>query len=681
MRYLSRPIAALAVVCIAVVPAQLVHLSSAPIAKANNYQMNPAPFTGFKAPISTPALMALERTTGSKTWGPDAAALHRSAAIPAPSANTTSTAPPGLLLFNTDQSATEQTETSLTQATPGGPVVGGVNDFRGFDFVPAAGCTVTGSTQCYPALNCVSLSGFSVASVNGSPFAVSSGLTLLKSGCLPQVITGGTTFQPFGDPALDHDAQGTVYYGSLGFDAAGGPSNGIILEKGTPALTTAGTTCQNTSATSNPCWTGRVVSIGTNVTANGCSVAVCTFADKDWVAVDRASNTPYRGSVYVVWNQFTLSGSAGGTSHMVLSRCTPSASDPTGFSGCTAPIVVSQPGDIFTGGGSYVAVGADGHVYVAYYNFGTPTTLYPVIGRVAVLSPGATSVLGYVNVARLTQAGTADTYPCLPNTDPPGALYAGAPCKDNTYPEDVYSSPFRLPGFIKITVDSAPRRYANRVFTTFELCSQPAYYAAADSQGDILYTGNCPKTDVIVTHNDVSFSAGGALSAGPESAIDITQHSPGQQFFPYPSTDEFTHALVITYESTQNDPFNNMIDVYAQVSRDGGSTFTPLVNPAFHGRGNLQPGRITPSSYQVSADPSMYFGQGAPFCTGFSAETGCAGFAPQNGDYLQGVASGGRLYVHFNATYVQKGFAAPPNSLTFVDNANPVFQEDNYLAS
>jgi hypothetical protein len=673
MRYATRLIAVVTLLCIVVLLTSLGQPSPTPRANAANFQMNPAPLSQFKAPISTPALMGLSRASGSKTWGPDALTLTRSPATSGPSQIITSMVPPGLLLFNSDPSATEQNEESLTETGPFGALVGGVNDFRGFAFVPAAGCTVTGSTQCYPSLNCPSASGFSVAPPTGR--------SLLKDGCLPLVVSNGTTYQPFGDPALDHDAQGNIYYGSLGFDINGGPNNGIVLARSTSALTAPGASCQNISAIANPCWTERVVSVDVQTQNNKCSLeaGACKFDDKDWVAVDRSRPSvpdPYRGSVYVVWNQFTLSGPAAGTSHMVLSRCTPSTTDPTGFSGCTTPMVISKPGDDFTGGGSFMTVGADGHIYLAYYNFGTPTTFYPVDGRVAVLSPGATSILGYINMVHLTQAGTADTYPCLPNTDPAGAFYASSPCKDNTYPDAIYSAPFRLPGFIKIAVGRAPGTALARVFTTFELCSQPAYYPIGDGHGNILYTGNCPKTDVIVAHTDVTFTGAGAFSTDPESYVDLTRDTPGQQFFPYPSIDEFTGALTITYESTQNDPFNNMIDVYAQISSDGGTTFRL---PRFVRDSHLSdPGRITPSSYQVSADPMMYFGQGAPFCTGGG---GCPGFWPQNGDYIQSLASFGRLYVDFSATYAQKNFAAPPHMLSFVDNTNPVFQDDDYLAA
>jgi hypothetical protein len=675
MRLAFRLLVLASITLLTLLPTGAGRLLTGSVANATSYHVNPAPFAAFKTPISAAGLMGLMQHSGVHFPG----TLRKVGSYADASAGTPdiSAVPPGLLLFNNDRSAMEQNETSITVRQIGSrnvnltndQVVGGVNDFRGFDFVAADGCTVTGPTQCYPALNCTSTSGFSVS--------LDAGRTLAKNGCLPQKSAAGTLFQPAGDPALDHDANGSVYYGSLAFDtAAGSPLNGIVIARSTPRLFDAANNCQNTTVSTNPCWTERMVSVDSQITDTngGCSPGFCAFDDKDWVAVDRYSATPYQGSVYVVWNQYLVAGPNSGESHMVLSRCTPSPTDPSGFSACTAPTIVSKPGDDFTDGGSYVTVGDDGHVYVAYYNFGTTTTLYPIDGRVAVLSPGATRVQGYINMVHLTQDGTADTLPCLPNHDPPGNSHRGAPCQDNTLLDALAGDQFRAPALFKVEIDRSVGRFHNRLYTTFEVCTVPQYYPLFDASGaNILYTGNCPKTDVIVARSDINFTGTGGLSAGPVSYTDLTGQVDGQQFFPYASVDEHSGSLIVTYESTQNDPFHNMVDVYAQQSRDGGASFSPLRA--------ANAGRITARSYQSSSDPAIYFGQSAPFCAPFGGG-GCPGYWPQNGDYIQDLASFGQLYTYFGATYARKSFTVPAGvTLTFVDNTLPTNQDDDFLAS
>lgn len=680
-------------------------------ASAQSWRSNPAPFQSLKVGLTTPALLGLQRQRAGEqaqlapgganepnpmlpqpqkpagNTGQAGGSNQGGLSPPGPQGGINST-PRGSIVFNNDPSAIEQNETSVTVRQNGidptahgasnspDQVVGGVNDSRGFYFVPGL-CGTTPGTYCYPARNCVSLSGFSV-SLDG-------GQSVSKSGCLP---FANSTFQPFGDPALDRDTAGNVYYGSLGFDTTSGSTqNGIILDRSTPALFDSSNQCQNATPASNPCWTGRVVSVGTQTTNpadNTCDSGFCTFADKDWVAVDRYSATQYQGDVYVTWNSFTVAGPKNGQSQMLLSRCHPDASNPTGFDSCTTPITVSRPDDVYTGGGSYVTVTRDGHVLVSYINFGTATTLYPIDYRIAVLAPGGQTVEGYITQANLTQNGDSSTLPCLPNRSPSDSFEAGAACEPNTAVDAAAGVTFRLPEFYKIdanrSVDATranntpPATNQSLVYTTFELCTLPQYYEFTDQHENIVYPGNCSKSDVFVATTTLTFSDTGFTNT-PSAYSDITQSAPGQQFFPSVSVDDGTGEAVVTYNSTQDDPFQNMDSVYAQESTDGGQSFVPLRSTA--------KGGITDTPYQITKDPAGYFGQGSPPCgTGNAAATGCPGYAPENGDYLESVAFFGTLYTHYTGTYLQKGFFPDPSidALTFFDAAYPMNQDDNFLA-
>jgi hypothetical protein len=178
----------------------------------------------------------------------------------------------------------------------------------------------------------------------------------------------------------------------------------------------------------------------------------------------------------------------------------------------------------------------------------------------------------------------------------------------------------------------------------------------------------------LVATTSLSFTATG-FTHTDTTYQDITRSAPGQQFFPAVTVDDGSGEAVVTYNSTQDDPFQNMDSVYAQETTNGGRSFVPL-------RGT-NGGRITDIPYQITKDPAGYFGQGAPPCGNQGpASTGCPGYAPENGDYLQSVAYFGRLYTHYTGTYVQKGFFPDPSldALTFFDAAYPMNQDDNYLA-
>jgi len=87
--------------------------------------------------------------------------------------------------------------------------------------------------------------------------------------------------------------------------------------------------------------------------------------------------------------------------------------------------------------------------------------------------------------------------------------------------------------------------------------------------------------------------------------------------------------LFVVYYTTQYDPFNHRIDVVAQESIDGGSTFHQF--------------RVTRVSNEPDSDPNMFF---------YLGDFGGSWTTPQYGDYFQATAVGGTLWVLFTANYV-----------------------------
>jgi hypothetical protein len=88
--------------------------------------------------------------------------------------------------------------------------------------------------------------------------------------------------------------------------------------------------------------------------------------------------------------------------------------------------------------------------------------------------------------------------------------------------------------------------------------------------------------------------------------------------------------VYVLFYTNQFDEFKHRLDVVAERSTDGGSTFTEL--------------RLTSVSNEPNSDPTMY---DYLFPNGF----GGSFVVPQLGDYFQGVALNGKLYVLFTADY------------------------------
>ena len=149
-------------------------------------------------------------------------------------------------------------------------------------------------------------------------------------------LTGGI-YDAGGDPALAFNSQGEVFYSGLGFDRAA-PPNTVTVSKGT---------FDGTGALS---W-GMPTFINPTKSPS-------TLNDKEWIAVDSHSGSPFQDRIYVTWTRFIFNPVTGGYVQSPIAVAY-SSDDGATFS---APQLIS--GNVLYGQGSRPVVGPDGTVYV-----------------------------------------------------------------------------------------------------------------------------------------------------------------------------------------------------------------------------------------------------------------------------------------------------------------------------
>jgi hypothetical protein len=147
----------------------------------------------------------------------------------------------------------------------------------------------------------------------------------------------GGPYDAGGDPAVAFDSQGHVYYAGLGFDRTA-PPNTVTVNRGTfdgsGHLTWGPPTFIN--ATTSP----------------------STLNDKEWIAVDSHSASPFRDRVYVTWTRFLFNAH---TRAYVQSPIAFAYSSDGGATFSTPKLIA---GNVLYGQGSHPVVGPDGTLYV-----------------------------------------------------------------------------------------------------------------------------------------------------------------------------------------------------------------------------------------------------------------------------------------------------------------------------
>ncbi len=555
---------------------------------------NPAVASRFHAPISSTGLAGLTDAH------PDYLALVPTGANPlaAPSGGAD---PAGMtnvsvnaMRFIQDGSYIPQSETTIGVTTSGDTtyVLGGVNDARFFF------CSALPATDC-PDGWVYSLSGYTLASVSGSTS------TLLVSSDLPGIAYRSTVNSRFtgflvswGDPSIAAAPNGAFYYASLAIDPNTG-NNGIMIAESNSQLLSNPASCvtpQFAPSTTNPCWTTKFVfgSLTGFIAGGMASHVPATFEDKELIAVDPNPSSPTYGSVYISWDHFN----ADGTSASYLARCDTSLNCVMLAGGSLPPLSGSDPFAGFT----TPAVAPNGALYVTWCNFGTFTTLGPISCRIRSSPAGGNAFGATTDVLSFDGAGT--TFP------------------NNLGLSGFATEQFRtadIPSIAAFGSASDSGTGSNNVYFVVDACSSRDYYGFFDPA----IPGNCG-TSAVLYGASTDGGATWSTSVLADGSVNVQ---------PWVTVDPSNGNVSVLYYTTQFDPFNHRIDVVSQYSTDGGATFHEL--------------RITNVSNEPDSDPVMY---------DYTVASGFGGsfVVPQYGDYFQGVAMNGVLYVSFTGNYVSE---------------------------
>jgi hypothetical protein len=241
------------------------------------------------------------------------------------------TVQPPNVTVNQDIAGAPQNETSIA-VDPNNPnrVVGSANDYVSRTWA----CTVSG-TPC-SALG-EAASGTYFSNDGGSTWCCTSTDPQHLGTIIPGInkLTGGQ-YDAGGDPSVAFDSHGHVYYAGLGFDRTSAP-NTVAVNKGTFS--------GGNLSWSQPTFINQTTSPS-------------TLNDKEWIAVDSHTGSPFRDRIYVTWTRFLFNAHNGNYIQSPIAFV--SSSD--GGATFTTPKLIS--GNVLYGQGSHPVVGPDGTLYV-----------------------------------------------------------------------------------------------------------------------------------------------------------------------------------------------------------------------------------------------------------------------------------------------------------------------------
>jgi hypothetical protein len=243
----------------------------------------------------------------------------------------TSVLPPDVTV-NQDTAAAPQNETAIAvDPNNARRVVAGANDYVSRTW----SCTV-GGTPCSALGD--GYSGTYFSNDGGQTWCCAASDPSHLGTLIPGVehLTGGQ-YDAGGDPSVAFDTHGNVYYAGLGFDRVAAP-NTVTVSRGTfgggGSLTWSAPTFIN--ATTSP----------------------SVLNDKEWIAVDQNTDSPFRDRIYVSWTRFLFNASNGAYTQSPIFF----ASSSDGGATFTTPKAIS--GNVLYGQGSRPVVGPDGSLYV-----------------------------------------------------------------------------------------------------------------------------------------------------------------------------------------------------------------------------------------------------------------------------------------------------------------------------
>lgn len=314
-----------------------------------------------------------------------------------------------------------------------------------------------------------------------------------------------------GDPGLGIDSGGRIYFSYLVTDAGGFEPDDLDI-----AVSNTNFVAQNFSPP-------LVVSSPDTVFNTGGD------DDKELLAADYFTSSPFRNNVYVAWRETNFE-------NLTFSRSTDNG---TTFS---APAAIRNAGAFGFGGlsGADPEVGPSGELYIAYW----------------VGNDVANNQTGEIRIAKSTDGGL--TFPVdVRVSAAAGTVGFDASLRDHDAGLDRTQLPnqdFRAPVLTMLDVEADPLRAGNvyAVWTT-----DPDGTTAGDG-ANVMFSrsldGGLFWSTPIVLNDD-----GGSLS----------------QFMPSVAVDEAGNVTVIWYDERQSSDVNNpTLAVFATVSLDGGNTFS-----------------------------------------------------------------------------------------------------------
>jgi hypothetical protein len=234
---------------------------------------------------------AEESSGNSKTLGP-LGAIVPTHVLTSPLDGATVTPP--AITVNLDTAAASQNETAIAvDPNNSSRIVGGANDY----VTRTWPCTVDG-TPCSALGD--GYSGTYFSNDGGSTWCCNSNpntnyVPTTDPSQIGTLIPGverlvGGQYDAGGDPSVAFDSQGNVYYAGLGFNRTS-PPNTVAVNKGTFD-------------------SGGNLSWGPPTFINQ-TTSPSTLNDKEWIAVDNHSGSPFQDRIYVTWTRFIFNAHNG----------------------------------------------------------------------------------------------------------------------------------------------------------------------------------------------------------------------------------------------------------------------------------------------------------------------------------------------------------------------------------
>lgn len=237
---------------------------------------------------------------------------------------------------NQDTSAAPQNETAIA-VDPNNPnrVLAAANDYVTRTWT----CTLPGGTPCSARGD--GYSGTYFSNDGGATWCCASKLDGSSQGTLIPGVThlSGGPYDAGGDPAVTFDSRGNAYYAGLGFDRLA-PPNTVAVNRGT--FNAGGQLSWSAPTFINP------------------TTSPSTLNDKEWIAADANSGSPFRDRIYVTFTRFIFNPADG---RYVQSPIMEAHSSDGGRS-FSAPQIIGAPA-IYSQG-SRPVVAPDGTVYVFF---------------------------------------------------------------------------------------------------------------------------------------------------------------------------------------------------------------------------------------------------------------------------------------------------------------------------